>query len=259
MPAPTDLFSLAARRALVTGGRRGIGRAIARGLASAGAAVAISHVDEADADEAEAVVREIIDAGGQSFLVAGDLADPMTPSRLAADAVEWLGGLDILVANAAIDRRMTPDTFDPAAADVEWAVNVRATLSLALAVLPGMRERGWGRILLLGSVQQYRPNPNQLVYASTKAAIANIAENLAKQTAADGVTVNVLAPGAIATATNASVLADPGQRRSILGRIPMGRIGEPEDVAGAALFLCSDAARYVTGVVLLVDGGLHLG
>jgi NAD(P)-dependent dehydrogenase (short-subunit alcohol dehydrogenase family) len=190
--------------------------------------------------------------------VGGDLADPAVPSRLVGEATHRLGGLDILVANAATDRRVAPEAFDPVASDVEWAVNVRATLALALAALPAMRERRWGRILLLGSVQQVRPNPNQLVYAATKAAIANIAMNLAKQTAADGVTVNVLAPGAIGTATNAEVLADPAQRRRILGRIPMERIGQPDDVVGPALFLCSDAARYVTGIVLPADGGMHL-
>jgi NAD(P)-dependent dehydrogenase (short-subunit alcohol dehydrogenase family) len=246
-------FRLDGRAALVTGARRGLGRAIAASLAEAGARVTITHQGDADRMEAEETAHAI----GAAHLLAGDLADPDVPAHLVNHAAARMGGLQILVCNATYERRESLDQIGFHEAAAQWQVNVMAAMAMARAARPVMR--GWGRILFLGSIQQLRPNPHQLVYAATKSAIANVARNLAKQFAPDGITVNTLCPGAIATGGNAAALAVPGYRELVEARIPLGRIGDPADVAGPALLLCSEAGRYITGAELAVDGGLALG
>ena len=243
------------RRALVTGARRGIGRAIAAMFVEAGASVAISHEGEHDAFEARETGRVI----GTAAVIAADLSDPAAPARLMQDATRCLGGpIGILVCNAAVDRRIVMADLAVEDIDLTFAVNVRSTLELVRAALPGLRALE-GRLILLGSVQQWRPNPNQIAYAASKAAIANMGRNLARQLAPEGITVNVLCPGAIETEGNATALADPEYRRIVEARIPNGRLGRPEDVAAAALFLCSRAASYVNGTEILIDGALAAG
>jgi NAD(P)-dependent dehydrogenase (short-subunit alcohol dehydrogenase family) len=139
----------------------------------------------------------------------------------------------------------------------EVDVNLRSTLELIAAGRPHMSAQRWGRVVLIGSIQSVKPNSMLTVYAALKAASVNLAKNLARQLAGDGITVNVLSPGAIATDRNAAVLADPGYRARVEAQIPLGRVGEADDCVGAALLLCSDAGRYITGVELFVDGGWH--
>jgi glucose 1-dehydrogenase len=246
-------LNLAGRRALVTGGRRGLGKAIAAALVQAGADVAISHEGAGDAAEA----RETAAAIGALDALPADLADPLAPAQLLHAATAALGGEpDLLICNAAFEQRVALEAIDPLDADLHWAVNVRASLLLVRAALPGLRRGGQGRVLLLGSVQQWRPNPHQLAYAASKAAIGNLGRNLARQLGGQGLTVNILCPGAIATEGNAAALADPTYRQAVEARIPAGRLGQAEDVAAAAVFLCSGAAAYINGAELLVDGGL---
>jgi NAD(P)-dependent dehydrogenase (short-subunit alcohol dehydrogenase family) len=247
---------LAGRRALVTGGRRGLGRAIAAALAQAGAAVAISHEGAHDAAEAAATASAI---GARTALPA-DLADPAAPAALVQAAAAALGGpLGILVCNAVFEQRVPLEAIDPLDADRHWAVNVRGSLELVRAARAGLVAAGQGRVLLLGSVQQWRPNPHQLAYAASKAAIGNLGRNLARQLAPEGIALNILCPGAIETEGNAAALADPAYRRRVEERIPAGRLGRVEEVAQVALFLCSPAASYVCGIEMLVDGGLAAG
>jgi NAD(P)-dependent dehydrogenase (short-subunit alcohol dehydrogenase family) len=256
---PIKLFDLHGRRALVTGARRGIGRAIAEALAAQGAAVAVHHApaDEEHRD-AQDVLATITGRGGAAQAFAADFSMAGTGAELTADVEKRLGPIDILVLNASIEilepgEQVTPEHFER-----QIAINLRAPLELLKAILPGMKQRGWGRIVAIGSVQQIKPAPDMLVYAGTKAAQLNWVRNLARQITGSGVTVNNLAPGAIWTARNDFRLSDAQHRRRLAERVPVGRVGRPEDLVGAAMLLCSDAGSYINGADLHVDGGLGI-
>jgi NAD(P)-dependent dehydrogenase (short-subunit alcohol dehydrogenase family) len=249
-------FRLDGRAALVTGSSRGIGRAIALGLAECGAAVAVHGTKPAKAlDDTLTDVRKL---SPRSIAVTGDLSLPDVPAKLVADTISSLGGLDILVANASIQIRKPWAEVTQAEAEQQMQVNFHATLRMIQAAVPAMRAKKWGRILTIGSVQQQRPHPDMVVYAASKSAQENLVRNLAKQLGPDGVTVNNLAPGVILTDRNTPVLADETYAERVRSIIPLRFFGETEDCVGAALLLCSDAGRYITGVDLLVDGGMAL-
>lgn len=251
--AALDRFDLKGRTALVTGARREIGRSIALALASTGARLAIHHAGTAEErNDADAVVREIEEAGGTARAFGQDFALDDSGHALARAATAW-SPVDILVLNASIElpepyQDITRDRFDR-----QIAVNLRSPMELLQDLVPAMAARGWGRVVTIGSVQQVRPHPQMMVYAGTKAAQLNWAWNLARQFGGRGVTVNNLAPGAIQTARNRVQLATEGE--ALKQRIPAGRLGTPDDLAGAALLLCSDAGSYINGVNLYVDGG----
>jgi NAD(P)-dependent dehydrogenase (short-subunit alcohol dehydrogenase family) len=253
MTDPFAAFRLPGRTALVTGARREIGRAIALALAGAGARLAIHHAGTPEeARDAAAVVAEIRAAGGDAAAFGQDFAQDDAGLALAAAVTAW-SPVDILVLNASIElpedyRTITREHFDR-----QIAVNLRTTLELLQTLVPAMADRGWGRVVTIGSVQQERPHPAMLVYAGTKAAQRNWTLNLARQFGGQGVTVNNLAPGAILTARNRDQMATEGA--ALAARIPAGRLGTPDDLAGAALLLCSDAGRYINGINLYVDGG----
>ena len=261
MPVPpwrVAAFDLTGRTALVTGARREIGRAIALGFAAQGARLAIHHAGtDEEARDAERVVAEITAADAEARAFAADFAEDDAGTRLAHDVTAALGQIDILVLNASIELPEPFETIDRARFDRQIAVNLRATLELLQALVPPMAARGWGRVLTIGSVQQVLPHPAMLVYAGTKAAQYNWVLNLARQYGPRGVTVNNLAPGAILTARNREQLAREGAE--LVKRIPVGRLGTPDDLVGAALLLCSDAGRYITGANLYVDGGRNIG
>ncbi|HEV7257186.1 MAG TPA: SDR family oxidoreductase [Bosea sp. (in: a-proteobacteria)] len=243
---------LAGRRVLVTGSSQGIGIAIARALSGAGAKVCINAPSPgAELDDA---CRE----AGAILGIAANLSRPEEVERLVAAAGQALGGVDILVLNAALQERQPWHGFDRASIDRQWELNLAANYRLIQAFVPAMAERGFGRLIAIGSIQQVREHPEMLVYAASKAALESMVRNIARQVAGQGVTCNVLAPGAIATARNREALADAAYRDAVLARIPAGRLGTPEDCAEVALFLASNAARYVTGTTLFVDGGMHL-
>ena len=176
-------------------------------------------------------------------------------SRLAAAVTGW-APIDILVLNASIEIPEDWQTISRAHFDRQIAVNLRTALELLQALVPPMAARGWGRVLTIGSVQQVMPHPAMMVYAGTKAAQLNWVLNLARQFGGRGVTVNNLAPGAILTARNQEQMQREGA--ALAQRIPIGRLGSPDDLVGAALLLCSDAGRYITGGNLYVDGGRHI-
>jgi len=255
-PDPLDTFRLDGRTALVTGARREIGRAIALGLAGVGARLAIHHVGtEEETRDAAGVVATIEAGGGTARAFAQDFSQPEAGLRLA-EAVKAWAPIDILVLNASIEIPEDWQTISGAHFEQQITVNLRSTLELLQALVPPMGERGWGRVVTIGSVQQVMPHPAMMVYAGTKAAQFNWVLNLARQYGGHGVTVNNLAPGAILTARNQAQMQREGA--ALAQRIPVGRLGAPDDLVGAALLLCSDAGRYITGGDLYVDGGRHI-
>lgn len=251
-----DQFRIDGRRALVTGAPRGIGRSIALALAEAGADVVINYATSKDLGEEAAA--EAARFGVKAYAVQARLGDPGAATALYEQSVALLGGIDILVHNASVQYRTAWSEIPSDEFDDQIAVNLKAMVELTQVAVPPMCERGWGRVLMIGSVQQAKPHPEMWIYAGTKLAQLSMARNLALRVASHGVTVNNLAPGAIDTFRNEETLADTDARARIEGRIPLGRVGQPDDCAAAALLLCSDAGRYITGADLFVDGGLGI-
>jgi 3-oxoacyl-[acyl-carrier protein] reductase len=245
----TAFCSLEGKVALVTGGARGIGAAVSRELARAGARVCVNY--RSDAAAAEALAAEI---GGAAL--AADVADPGQVAALVERAETELGPLDVLVANAGITR----DTLIARMSDEEWNdvmdTNLRGVFNCCRAVARGMLRRRSGSIVTMTSVVGLHGNPGQTNYAASKAGIVGFTKALAKELGSRGVRVNAVAPGYITTGLT-EVLPDQ-LKELILANTPLGRLGDPEDVAGAVRFLCSDEARFVTGAVLQVDGGLGM-
>lgn len=259
VPAPGAThrgFDLTGRRALVTGSSRGIGAAIALAFAEAGADVAIHGTG--DSDQARDISARIAALGRRTAAIMADLSADDGARRAFSGAEAALGHIDILVLNASVQIRKPWLEFTRADIDLQIAVNYRSSLELIQLAAPAMRARQWGRVLTLGSVQETRPHPEMLVYSSLKHAQTGLALGLAKELAPHGVTLNNLAPGVIRTDRNATALADTGYAEKVRAAIPAGFFGESADCTGAALMLCSDAGRYITGQNLFVDGGLGL-
>ncbi|OGV75367.1 MAG: short-chain dehydrogenase [Lentisphaerae bacterium RIFOXYB12_FULL_65_16] len=248
----TRPFELTGKTALVTGSTRGIGKAIARTLGQAGAELFVHGSRPSEA--LETTVAQFKDLG---IAVRGCVAD-ISDSRANQRLVEEIGQVDILVLNASVQYKTKWTDIGTQEFDSQIATNLRSTLELIQGFAPGMLQRKWGRILAIGSVNQDKQHPDMLVYAATKSAVLNMCRNLAKQFARSGVTVNNLAPGVIDTDRNTEALSDEAYRSKVLDAIPSGIIGSPEDCAGLALTLCSEAGRYITGQNVFVDGGLTL-
>lgn len=250
-------IDLRGKRALVTGGSRGIGRAIALGLAGAGAGVAIAYLQ--DRTRAERTRDELRGLGAEAVAVQADTTDAASVAALTRAVADALGGIDLLVNNAGVLHRI-PFLRIPIE---EWRriqrTNVDGYFLVGQAVANGMAERGrGGAILNITSVGQASVAMNMTAYNVSKAAALMLTRQMAYELAPYGIRVNALAPGLTETDLNRADLADAGFRGMRLGRIPLGVIGEPEDQVGAALYLLSDAARYVTGTCVYADGGAHL-
>lgn len=247
-----NIFNLHGKRALVTGSSRGIGHAVAMLLAEAGAHVIFHGLEKSGKLE-----QSLATAAARGFSCEAAEADISTEAgvrHLAAAA----GNVDILVLNASAQSYMTVEDFNYDEFDREFHANVRASIELIRAFLPGMRDRGFGRIISLGSVNQYRPAARLSVYAATKAAQNNVIMGVARVYAKYGITANNIAPGVIATDRNREVLSNEAAAAQIMGLIPSARFGTAEDCAALALLLASDAGSYINGADIPVDGGMHL-
>lgn len=248
-------MSLKGRTALVTGAAAGIGLAIAQALAGQGARVLALDRDAAGAARCAEQLRA---AGAQAQALVVDLADAQATATALRELAATGTVVDLLVLCASVEIREPWQAVSDAAMNLHWAVNLSATVQLVRELAPGMRERGFGRVLAIGSVQESRPRDNCLVYAASKAAQTQMMLNWARHAAAPGVTFNVLRPGAIATDRNRDALADPAYREAVMARIPLARIGAPADCVGAAMLVCSEQGSYLNGAVIDVDGGMRL-
>ena len=240
------------RTALVTGGARGIGRAIAVALARKGVDVAVTDVNPEGAEEAAAEIQSL---GCRSWALSGNAADFATAGEMADKVAADAGGIDILVNNAGITRdgllmRMKEKDWD----DV-LAVNLKGAFNFCRAVVPSMVKRRWGRIVNMSSVVGAMGNAGQVNYASSKAGLIGMTKALAREVAARNVTVNAVAPGFIDTAMTQAL--SEKVKTALLQQIPAGRLGAVDDIVEATLFLASDGAGYITGQVLHVNGGMY--
>jgi NAD(P)-dependent dehydrogenase (short-subunit alcohol dehydrogenase family) len=257
-------FSMRGRRALVTGGSLSIGRAIVMAFADAGADVAIQFAPAADAALGHAGAAQEFAAflAGQEVrhaLIEADFSVPGEGTRTFRAAEAALGAIDVLVLCASVQQRAAFADVSAEECERQTRVNFHSGFELLQAAVPCMKARGWGRILTIGSVNQTRPDRELPVYAALKSAQHNLGLNLAAQLASSGVTVNNLSPGLVATARNRWRWEDEKGWRAIeFAANPMHRAGTPEEMAGAALLLCSDAGRFITGADLQATGGAHL-
>jgi NAD(P)-dependent dehydrogenase (short-subunit alcohol dehydrogenase family) len=248
-----DLFRLDGRRALVTGGAKGLGKVIARALAEAGADVVVAS---RTLSECEATAREIAQATGRkTHAVSADVSRIGEVAGLVAAAQAAIGPIDILVNNAGINIRGAAHELSEKDWDAVVDINLKAPFLCAREVMPGMCQRGWGRIINLGSIMSIVALPGRSPYAAAKAGVMGLTRVLALECATKGVTVNALCPGPFATEMNKPLLNDPEKYNAFVAKVPMGRWGELHEIAGAALFLASEASSYVTGSALFVDGG----
>ncbi|GAN53759.1 3-oxoacyl-[acyl-carrier-protein] reductase [Tanticharoenia sakaeratensis] len=245
------MFSMEGKVALVTGASGGIGAAIARALHGQGAHVVLSG---RGADKLEALAAEL---GERASVCVADLSDPSAADALVGEAEAAAGKpIDILVNNAGLTR----DTLAIRMKDADWdevmSVDLASPFRLCRAALKGMLRRRSGRIVSIASIVGVTGNAGQANYAAAKAGMIGMSKSLAQEAGSRGVTVNVVAPGFVQTAMT-DVLAD-AQREKLLGSIPLGRMGTPEDIAGAVVYLASDAAAWVTGATLHVNGGMAM-
>ena len=237
------------KRALITGSSRGIGRAVAIRLAQDGYEVLVHYSGNREkALETKAMIEKI---GGTAQIVSANLCDVEETKKMAQE----VGNLDVLVLNASVQYKKgweeitTTDCLD------QLNCNFVSSLLLIQSAVPSMREKGWGRIVTIGSVQEAKPHPDMLIYSASKAAQTNMVHSLSLQLAKSGITVNNVAPGVIYTDRNVEALSDPAYAAHVTSLIPVGFYGEPEDCAGIVSLLCSEEGRYITGQSIYVDGG----
>jgi 3-oxoacyl-[acyl-carrier protein] reductase len=245
-------MNLTNRVAMVTGSGRGIGRAIALKLANVGATIVVNDIDKA----AQAVAEEIQATGKKSLAVIADVSSALDVARMIETTMATYGRIDILVNNAGINRdqlvlRMSDDDWDRV-----MDVDLKSVFLCTRAVLKHMLKARWGRVISIASIVGLAGNPGQANYAAAKAGIIGFTKSVAREVASRGITVNAIAPGFIDTEMTQRLKED--KRQELISRIPLGCLGSPDDIAEAVAFLASDEAKYITGQVLAVDGGMTM-
>ena len=248
-----DMFDLKGRVALVTGASRGIGEAIAKAYAERGARVIVSSRKQ---DGCEAVAGAIVAAGGEAVAMACHIGDMEALAKLFAAVQERYGRLDVLVNNAATNPYYG-HVLDTDLGAFQKTVDVNIRGYFFASVLGGrlMRAGGGGSIINIASVNAIRPGPLQGIYSVTKGAVLNMTKAFARECGPEGIRCNAILPGLIRTKFAGALISDEQQLQHYVGNNPLRRVGEPQDIAGAAVFLASDASSYVTGEFLVVDGG----
>ena len=249
---PENLFNLSGRVALITGGNKGLGKAMARGLAEAGADIVIASRHE---DELKAALAEILAGTGRkgAYFVT-DVSKRDEVKKLAQDAVSKMGRVDILVNNAGMNAPQAIDEIADETWDRVLEVNLSSAMALTRELVPHMKERRWGRIVHISSIMSLVSKEKRNVYSATKAALNGMTMASALDLGPFNVTVNCLAPGPFLTDMPMSVLSD-AEKKAFADRTALGRWAQPRELVGPVLMLCSDAGSYITGQVIVVDGG----
>lgn len=242
------MFDLKGKTALVTGSTQGIGFEIARLLSKHGAKVFVAGAESIE--KCNVASSKILNS------------IPVRVNLLNIDEIDKLyeetGDVDILVLNASIQYKRKWDEFTTEEYDIQMNCNVKSSYLLIKKYTEGMKKKGWGRIVTIGSVNQYNQHPELSLYGVTKVAQKKMVENFAPLFAPYGITINNVAPGCIETPRNKEVLSDEAFKQKVIGSIPCGYIGQPEDISPAILLLCSEEGRYITGSEIIIDGGMHL-
>jgi 3-oxoacyl-[acyl-carrier protein] reductase len=246
-------LNLRDRVAVVTGGSRGIGRAVARRLAEAGVSVVINYVRDKEGSLESAKAVESL--GVKALCVQGDVRRLDEARQIIQRTLEEFGRVDMLICNAGIWEGAPVELLTEETWDRTIDINLKGTWTICQAAIPFLKERRWGRIIVVSSTAGQRGEADYANYAASKGGQISFVKSLAVELARDGVTVNAVAPGWVETEMTAEHLADARRRREIEGAIPLGRVATADDIALPVLFLCSDWARHITGEVLSVNGG----
>lgn len=240
------------KRVLVTGASRGIGRSVALRLAQDGYEVLVHCAG--NTEKAQEVAASIALSGGKAQVLVANLMDLQQTQQLAAQ----MGPVDAIVLNASVQYKTPWQEISLEACQEQLNCNFISSMLLLQQAVCHMKDQKWGRIVTIGSVQEAKPHPDMLVYSASKAAQTNMMRSLAVQLAPEGITVNNVAPGVIATDRNAQALSDPEYAKKVADSIPAGYYGKAEDLAGIVSLLCSEQAHYITGQSIYVDGGKSL-
>jgi NAD(P)-dependent dehydrogenase (short-subunit alcohol dehydrogenase family) len=243
---------LKGRTAVITGGNRGLGKAIASALGAAGANIVLVARDKYVLASAAEEVRS---TGAEVSAFPADVTDEKQVFQLQQDVHGRIGNVDILVNNAGINIRKSVEHFTLAEWNSVLATNLTAAFLMCRAFVPGMKGRGYGRILNMASMMGHVSIPGRTAYSTTKAGLLGFTKSLALELAAEGISVVAISPGVFATEMNSAAMKDPEINAQFTSRIPLGHWGNPEDIGKLAAYLCSDGAGYITGTDILIDGG----
>ncbi len=248
-----DKFKLNGRTALVTGGSKGLGRAMANALADAGADIILTSRHLAEAREAAEEIRKY--QGVRALALEADVTDREAVRVMARQGREAFGKIDILVNNAGINIRKPTIEVEDEDWDPVIEINLKGSLICAQAVAPGMIEQKWGRIINMGSIMSTVSLGGRAAYATSKHGVLGLTRTLALEWAPHGINVNAICPGPFDTPMNRQIMNDPAAYQAFLAKIPMGRWGNPDELDGAVIFLASEASSFITGAALYIDGG----